>query len=64
MISGIDSSSIVKNKSGSYNIKFRNRDIAIEFYKKNIYKLKVLDDIGIDNEIKSSFNKVINLVNK
>ena len=64
LISGIDSSSIVKNKSGSYNIKFRNRDIAIEFYKKNIYKLKVLDDIGIDNEIKSSFNKVINLVNK
>ena len=64
LISGIDSSSIVKNKSGSYNIKFRNRAIAIEFYKKNIYKLKVLDDIGIDNEIKSSFNKVINLVNK
>ena len=64
LISGIDSSSIVKNKNGSYNIKFRNRAIAIEFYKKNIYKLKVLDDIGIDNEIKSSFNKVINLVNK
>ena len=64
LISGIDNSSIVKNKGGSYNIKFRNRAIAIEFYKKNFYKLKVFDDIGIDNEIKSSFSKVINLVNK
>ena len=64
LISGIDNSAIVKNKRGSYNIKFRNRAIAIEFCKKNLYKLKALDDIGIDNEIKSSFNKVINLVNK
>ena len=64
MLSGIDNSLISKNKKGDYFIKFRNRSIALEFYKKNIYKIKVIDDIGINDEIKSSCRKVINLVNK
>ena len=64
LLSGIDNSSIAKNKKGNYYIKFRNKAIALEFYKKNIYKLKVVNDIEINNEIKSSFSKVINLINK
>lgn len=63
LLPGIDSSLILKNKIGDYSIRFRNRSIALEFYKKNIYMIKVVDDIGINAEIKSSFRKVINLVN-
>ena len=64
LLSGIDNSSIAKNKKGNYYIKFRNKAIALEFYKKNIYKLKVVNDIEINNEIKSSFSKVVDLINK
>ena len=63
LLPGVDTSLISKNNVGDYSIKFRNKSIALEFYKKNIYKIKVMNDIGINDEIKSSFRKVINLVN-
>ena len=61
---GINKDSIKENKQGCYSIDFRNRLSAVEFYKKNIFNIKVVNDVDFDFEIKSSFNKVINLINK
>ena len=60
----INKDSITENKEGYYSIHFRNRLSALEFYKKNIFNIKVVDNVDFDSEIKSSFNKVINLINK
>ncbi len=63
-LNGINKDSIKENKAGYYVIHFRNRLSALEFYKKNIFNIKAVNDADFDNEIKSSFNKVINLINK
>ena len=52
------------NKKNIYSVAFRNEDIALEFYKLNIYKIKAIDNNTFDDEINSSFNKVIKLINK
>ena len=52
------------NKKNIYSVAFRNKDIALEFYKLNIYKIKAIDNNTFDDEINSSFNKVIKLINK
>ena len=61
---GIDDLSIKENKNGYYNIVFHNRLSALEFYKKNIFNMQVIDNFEFDDEIKSSLNKVINLIDK
>tara|TARA_Y100000590_G_scaffold9884_1_gene12141 strand:+ start:1576 stop:2451 length:876 start_codon:yes stop_codon:yes gene_type:complete len=52
------------NKKNIYSVAFRNEDIALEFYKLNIYKIKAIDNNTFDDKINSSFNKVIKLINK
>ena len=52
------------NKKNIYSVAFRNEDIALEFYKLNIYNIKAIDNNTFDDEINSSFNKVIKLINK
>ena len=61
---GIDDLSIKENSNGYYFIVFHNRLSALEFYKKNIFNMKVINNIEFDDEIKSSLNKVINLIDK
>ena len=55
---------ITFNNNNIYSVAFRNEDIALEFYKLNIYKIKAIDNNTFDDEINSSFNKVIKLINK
>ena len=52
------------NRKNIYSVAFRNEDIALEFYKLNIYKIKAIGNNTFDDEINSSFNKVIKLINK
>ena len=61
---GFDEDSIKINDKGFYSISFTNRLSALEFYKKNIFNIKAVNDTEFINEIKSSLNKLINLINK
>lgn len=63
-LTGIDSKEIINKRKNVHSLKFRNKLIALEFYKKNIYKIKAIDNKEFDKEIKSSLNNVIKLINK
>tara|TARA_B100001123_G_C15223587_1_gene992275 strand:+ start:351 stop:1238 length:888 start_codon:yes stop_codon:yes gene_type:complete len=60
----IDLDSIVEEENETFSITFRNKNIALEFYKRNINKILSVNNEEFEKEIKSSFNKVINLVGK
>ena len=63
-LASIDLDSIVEEENETFSITFRNKNIALEFYKRNINKILSVNNEEFEEEIKSSFNKVINLVGK
>ena len=63
-LSSVDLDAIVEDENKNYSITFRNKNIALEFYKRNINKILSVNNEEFEEEIKSSFNKVINLVGK